>query len=339
MRAISVLEPGRVGIVEIAEPRVGPGDVLIDVHLVGLCGSDLHAYQGTSPMVSYPRVLGHEVSGVIAAVGEGVPASLPIGRRATVVPTTECGVCPACQAGRPNCCQFNETLGVQRDGALTARISVPYTKVYASDTLSAEELVLVEPMSVGYHAANRGEVSEVDTVLVFGCGAIGIGAIAASARKGARVIAVDIDDAKLALARRFGAQETIHSRREDVLERARALTDGEGPRVAIEAVGLPQTYRLAVEAVCYAGRVVYIGYANDEVRYDSKEFVRKELDIRGSRNQLRAFPAVIGMFERRERPFLDLITRTYPFAEAGQALADWAAAPGEITKLVIDVRD
>ena len=338
MRAISVLEPLRVGVVELPEPRVGPGDVLLDVHLVGLCGSDLSAYRGTSPMVSYPRVLGHEVSGVIAAVGEGVPASLAVGRRATVVPTTECGVCPACRAGRPNTCQFNETLGVQRDGALTARISVLYTKVFASDTLSAEELALVEPMSVGYHAANRGEVSEVDTVLVFGCGAIGIGAIAASARKGARVIAVDIDEGKLAQARAFGAAETIHSRRENVLERVLALTGGEGPRVAIEAVGLPETYRLAIEAVSYAGRVVYIGYAHDEVRYDSKEVVRKELDVRGSRNQLRTFPAVIGMFERRERPYTDLITRTYPFAETGQALADWAAAPGATTKLVIDVR-
>lgn len=293
MRAVSVLGPMRVGLVQVPEPRQGPQDVLIDVHYVGLCGSDLQAFKGLSPMVSYPRVLGHEVSGTIAAVGAEVPATLAVGQAVTVVPTTECGICPACQAGRPNCCQFNETLGVQRDGALTARISAPYTKVYGSSVLSAQEIALVEPMSVGYHAANRGQVSEVDTVLVVGCGAIGIGAIAASARKGAKVIVSDIDDAKLALARRFGAAHVINSRSDDVLTRVRELTGGQGPRVAIEAVGLPQTYRLAVEAVCYAGRVVYIGYANSDVTYDSKEFVRKELDIRGSRNQLRAFPGVI----------------------------------------------
>ena len=337
MRAVSVLEPFRVDLVEVPEPRVGPQDVLIDVHYVGLCGSDLHAYQGTSPMVSYPRVLGHEVSGTIAAVGEAVPDSLAIGQQVTVVPTTECGVCAACETGRPNCCQFNETLGVQRDGALTARISVPYTLVYGSQVLTPQEIALVEPMSVGYHAANRGQVSEIDTVLVIGCGAIGIGAIAASARKGATVIASDIDDTKLALARRFGAAQIINSRSEDVLARVRQLTGGQGPRVAIEAVGLPQTYRLAVDAACYAGRVVYIGYAADEVCYDSKEFVRKELDIRGSRNQLRAFPAVIRMMEQRERPFLDLVTRVYPLAETAQALADWGAAQARFARRLIDV--
>lgn len=337
MRAFSVLGPLRAGLVDVPEPHVGPSDVLIDVHYVGLCGSDLQAYRGQSPMVSYPRVLGHEVSGTIAALGGEVPGSLRPGQRVTAVPTTECGLCPACQAGRPNCCQYNETLGVQRDGALTARISVPYTKVYASEALSAKEIALVEPLSVGYHAANRGAVSELDTVLVIGCGAIGLGVICAAARKGATVIASDIDDAKLALARRFGAAEVVNSRQEDVLARVRDLTGGEGPRVAIEAVGLPQTFRLAVEAVCYAGRVVYIGYAADEVTYDSKEFVRKELDIRGSRNQLRAFPGVIRMMERRERPFLDLVTRVYPLAETGQALADWNAAPASVSKILIDV--
>jgi len=117
----------------------------------------------------------------------------------------------------------------------------------------------------------------------------------------------------------------------------RELTAGDGPQVAIEAVGLPQTYRLAVEAVCYAGRVVYIGYANAEVTYDSKEFVRKELDIRGSRNQLRTFPAVIRMMERRERPFADLVSRVYPLEQTGAALADWAADPARITRILIDV--
>jgi len=337
MRAVSVLKPMQVGIVEVPEPRTGPQDVLIDVHYVGLCGSDLQAYRGQSPMVSYPRVLGHEVSGTVAAVGSEVPGLLAVGQAVTVVPTTECGVCPACRAGRPNCCQFNETLGVQRDGALTARLSMPYTKVYASATLSAQELALVEPMSVGYHAANRGQVSETDAVLVIGCGAIGIGAIAASARKGATVIALDVDDAKLSLAQRFGAAQVVNSGREDALRRVRELTAGDGPQVAIEAVGLPQTYRLAVEAVCYAGRVVYIGYANAEVTYDSKEFVRKELDIRGSRNQLRTFPAVIRMMERRERPFADLVSRVYPLEQTGAALADWAADPARITRILIDV--
>jgi len=338
MRAVSIIEPGRAGVVEVPDPDMGPEDVLIEVRYVGLCGSDLHAYQGTSPLVSYPRVIGHEIAGVIIARGGRVPTAFAEGDRVTLVPTSACGVCPACRVGRPNCCQFNETLGVQRDGGLTARIAAPYTAVHKSERLSLQELALVEPMSVGYHASNRAGVTEVDTVLVIGAGTIGIGAIAASARKGATVVAADVDDGKLELAHRFGAEHTINSRREDLVEAVRALTGGDGARVAIEAVGLPQTYRQAVDAVCYAGRVAFIGYAMDEVRFDTKEFVRKELDIRGSRNSLRVFDAVIDMMERRERPFLDLVTEVYPFERAPGALADWSANPSAYAKILVELK-
>lgn len=337
MQAAQVVEPGKVRIVELPEPQMGPEDVLIEVHYVGLCGTDLHTYRGTSPLVTYPRVIGHEIGGIIVGKGEAVPPALGVGDKVTLVPTTDCGTCPACRAGRTNACQFNETLGVQRDGALTARIASHYAKVYKSDILSLEELALVEPMSVGYHAANRGLVSEVDTVLVLGAGTIGLGAIAASARKGAAVLAADIDDGKLEMAKRFGAHEMINSRSQDLLQVVRDFTHGEGVRVAIEAVGSPTTYRQAVQAVCYTGRVVYIGYANDEVLFDTKDFVRKELDIRGSRNSLRVFDAVIRMMERRERPFLDLVTKIYPFQESGQALADWSANPAAYSKILIAV--
>jgi threonine dehydrogenase-like Zn-dependent dehydrogenase len=220
---------------------------------------------------------------------------------------------------------------------MVERLAMHYSKVFASPVLGLKELALVEPMSVGYHAANRGQVSEVDTVLVIGSGTIGMGAIAAAVRKGAAVIVADIDDAKLEMASRFGAQHTIHSGREDLLDRVLHITGGEGVNVAIEAVGLPQTYRLAVDAACYAGRVVYVGYANQEVSYNTTNFVRKELDIRGSRNALRVFPAVIKMLEVRQQPFTDLITRVYPFNETRQALHDWDAAPGGFAKILIRV--
>jgi threonine dehydrogenase-like Zn-dependent dehydrogenase len=220
---------------------------------------------------------------------------------------------------------------------MVERFPVHYTKAFASDTLTLKELALVEPMSVGYHAANRGEVTEVDTVLVIGCGTIGMGAVAASARKGATVIVADVDDGKLDLAARFGARHTINSTRNDLLAEISRLTNGEGARVAIEAVGLPKTFRQAVEAVCYAGRVVYVGYAKSEVCYDTTGFVRKELDIRGSRNALRVFPAVIHMLEDRQQPVEELITRIYPIDQTGQAFADWDADPGSFTKILIEM--
>jgi threonine dehydrogenase-like Zn-dependent dehydrogenase len=293
-------------------------------------------YRGTFSIGSYPRIPGHEVSGVIAGRGDRVPGSIGEGDRVTLWPYTECGVCPACRVGRTNCCQFNQTMGLQRDGAMTARVAIPYSRVFSSQVLRLEELALVEPMSVGYHAANRGQVSEVDWVLVIGCGTIGMGAIAASVRKGATVIAADIDDGKLGLAAKFGAQHTVNSAEQDVLAEVARLTGDQGVGVAIEAVGLPQTYRLAVDAACYAGRVVYVGYAKEEVCYDTTHFVRKELDIRGSRNSLRVFPAVIRMLEARQQPFEALISKVYPLEQAGQALRDWDANPGAFTKILID---
>jgi threonine dehydrogenase-like Zn-dependent dehydrogenase len=192
-------------------------------------------------------------------------------------------------------------------------------------------------MSVGYHAANRGQVREVDSVLVIGCGTIGMGAVAAVVRKGATVIVADVDEGKLQLATRFGAQHTVNSTQVDLLEEVARLTGGEGVDVAIEAVGLPQTFRQAVKAVCYAGRVVYVGYAKSEACYDTTDFVRKELDIRGSRNALRVFPAVVQMLEKRQQPFEELITRVYPVGQTADALRDWDAEPGAFTKVLVEM--
>lgn len=337
MKAITFLAPGTVDIIDIAPPELGADEVMVEVHYVGLCGSDLNTYRGLMPFVTYPRIFGHEVSGLVVDKGPRVSEAIRVGDQVTVSPYTSCGVCPACRVGRPNCCQFNETYGVQRDGVLTSHFALDYRKVFANNELSLPELVLVEPLSVGYHAANRGRVTELDTVLVLGCGTIGIGAIAAAARKGATVIAADIDEDKLSAARKFGAHHTIHSAEQNLLATISDLTRSEGVSLAIEAVGLPQTFRQAVEAVSFAGRVVYIGYAKKEVCYDTTDFVRKELDIMGSRNALRVFPGVIKMLEQRQQPFLDIITKIYPFAQTATAFRDWDASPGKFTKILIDL--
>ncbi len=338
MKAISLIAPKQIEVTDIPEPQIGPEDVLVQVHYVGLCGSDLNMYRGLFPLAKFPRVIGHEVSGVIIEKGGQVPDSVNIGDQVMLSPYSNCGVCSACRAGRPNSCRNNETMGLQRDGALTERYAIHYSEVFVHNQLSLPELALTEPLSVGYHAANRGRVSEVDTVLVIGCGTIGIGVIAAAARKGATVIAADVDSAKLANAQRFGAHFIIDSGQHDMVAAVQALTGGEGANVAIEAVGLPQTFRQAVEAVCFAGRVVYVGYAKKDVSYDTTDFVRKELDIMGSRNALRVFPAVIKMLAQRQFPFTDLISAHYPLAQTAAALRDWDNDPGRFIKILVDVQ-
>ncbi len=338
MKAFAITAKKSVQEIEIEEPVLDSNEVMLEVHYIGLCGSDLNAYRGLMPLVTFPRIPGHEISGKIIDKGNRVPDSFKIGDKATVSPYTNCGICPACRAGRINTCEFNQTLGVQRDGALTKKIRIPYDKIFTNDKLSLQELVLVEPMSVGYHGANRGEVRETDTVLLIGCGTIGMGALCATVRKGATVIAMDIDDAKLEIAKNFGAAYVINSKKENALSRIKELTRNEGVNVVIEAVGNPATFVLALEAVSFAGRVISIGYSKEEVHFNSQLIVRKELNIYGSRNALRVFPSVIQMFERKEKPYLNLITRTFSFDQVPEAFKYWDENPGMVTKILIDVK-
>lgn len=339
MKALVISEAGKTSYIERPQPQPAPGEVLLQVKRLGYCGTDLNTFRGFNPLVTYPRIPGHEIAAVIAAVTPGVPPQFKVGQETTVLPYTTCGKCPSCRSGRVNACRSNQTLGVQRDGAFTEFITVPWEKLVRSERLSLTEHALVEPLSVGFHAVDRGRVMNSDTVLVFGCGMIGLGAISGAALlRGARVIAVDVDDTKLGMARKAGATETINSKSENLHDKLQALTNGDGPGVVIEAVGLPATFRAAVDEVSFAGRVVYIGYAKEVVSYETKYFVMKELDIHGSRNAtMQNFADVIKVLESGRYPVKETITRCVPFSEAGVALADWAADPGRVTKIHVEV--
>jgi threonine dehydrogenase-like Zn-dependent dehydrogenase len=317
----------------MAEPQVAAPNLLLKVEMVGLCGSDLNSFRGRNPMVTYPRVLGHEIAATVVA---GTTDLVP-GTHVTVSPYTSCGICPSCRRGRENACSRNETLGVQRDGAITEYLSVPATKVYPS-TLPLKSLCLVEPLTVGFHAAARGRVTKEDVVAVFGCGGVGLGAIAGAAFRGARTIAIDLDDAKLEVAKKAGATDLIHSGRENVAERLRSLTNGDGPDVIIEAIGLAETFRMAVEEVAFTGRVVYIGYTKEPVHYETKLFVQKELDILGSRNALpEDFLSVMEMLAAGRFPVDEAVTSIVSLAQAPGVLEEWSANPAAFTKIMIQM--
>lgn len=335
MRAFIIRAPGETALGEIAAPKPGPEDVLLRTRLVGMCGTDLSSYRGRNPLVSYPRIPGHEIAATIEETGSAVPTHLARGTNVTVSPYTSCGECASCRRGRPNACRSNQTLGVQRDGAMTERFTVPWRKVYVAEGLSLRELGLVEPLSVGFHAAARGRVTAADTVVVLGCGTVGLGAISGAAFAGARVVAVDVDDAKLEIARESGAAVAIHSGRQALHDELASLTGGLGPDVIIEAIGLPETFRLAVEEVAFTGRVVYVGYAKEPVTYETRLFVQKELDIIGSRNALGEFPQVIAMLQQKRFPVDRIVSRTVPLDEAGDALREWSERPHAFTKIQV----
>jgi threonine dehydrogenase-like Zn-dependent dehydrogenase len=336
MKALFLVEPGKTEVREIDTLAPGPEQVLLRVGMVGFCGGDLNGYRGLFELQEYPNILGHEVGATIEQVGSQVPDHFRPGMRVTIYPYLNCGTCISCRKGHPNACQDNKTMGVRRPGAMTNYIAVPWQDLFGSEKLSLRELALVEPLTVGFHAAARGRVSAKDRVAVIGCGIVGMGALAASVNRGAEVIAIDIDDSKMAIAKKIGAAHTINTSKEDLHEALLQITDGDGPDVIIEAVGSPVTYRAAVEEVAYTGRVVCIGYAKKPVEFNTGVFVRKEIEILGSRNCQGEFPEVISYLESGRFPVQEVISKVVSLEEAGAALAEWSANPGPITKIMVD---
>ena len=339
MKAVQITAEQQMAVVELEKPEIKSNEVLLKMKYVGFCGSDLNTFLGRNPMVNMPVIPGHEVSAVIAAVGSEVPADLKVGMAVTVDPYSNCGHCASCRHERANACEHNETLGVQRNGAMREYLAMPWQKIIPATGLTEKEIALIEPMSVGFHAVNRAEVTDIDRVLVIGCGMIGIGAIVRASLRGATVIAVDLDDEKLALAKRMGAHYVVNSKTEDLHARLSELTEGLGPDVVIEAVGNAFTQNQAVNEVAFTGRIVFIGYARGGTEFVTKLFVQKELDIRGSRNAKPAdFRAVIHyMQQNRDYPKDELISAVATPETALDAMRQWAAAPAKVFRILVEL--
>ncbi len=326
MKTLQIVQPGVIRLTDTPEPAPGPGEIKVKIHYAGFCGSDLNTFRGANAMVSYPRIPGHEIGASIEALGSDVPDTFKPGQIVTLNPYTSCGKCASCRRGRPNACENNETLGVQRDGAMKEFICVPWQKVIPCGEVPLKYTALIEPMSVGFHAANRGRITKDDVVMVIGCGMVGLGALVSAVQRGATVIAADIDPVKLELARKLGAAYAYNS-----------STEWEGlpdPDVVIEAVGSVPTYRMAVERVAFTGRIVCIGYAKTDVSLPTSLFVKKELDIMGSRNATpEDFSDVISYLSSgvdADAFVSDIIDPK----DAQDAMEKWNANPGKVFRIL-----
>ena len=310
--------------------------MIVRVARVGLCGTDLSSFLGRT-LVSYLRVIGHEIAGVIESLGPGVAGWAP-GAPVAVSPYKNCGVCPACRAHRPNACRDNQTLGVQRDGALAERAVVCAHRLHTSPVLTLEHLALVEPFSVGMHAVGRARVTGDDTVLVIGCGGVGTGAVAGAAGRGARVIAFDVSEAKVRW--RFAwARQRPSTRRRGCGPADRRAHRGDGPSVVIEAVGSAGTYRFALDVVASCGRIACLGWVKGDVALEARQLVAKEVDLLGSRNALDEFAEVIALFESGRVDPLQVVTDRVTLDDVPQVLARWASDPSSVGKVLVSVSD
>lgn len=337
MKAIQIPEQGILKVVDIEKPVCHDGEVLLKIKYVGFCGSDLNTYRGGNAMAKASVIPGHEIGAEIVEIGSGVPNSLKLGMTVTVNPYTNCGYCSSCRNRRYNACEHNETLGVQRDGAMCEYLALPWQKVIPVEGISARNCAIIEPMSVGFHAVNRAQVVDTDTVMVIGCGMVGIGAIVRSVVRGATVIACDIDDEKLENIKQLGVKYAINTAKENLHERLVEITKGLMPDVVIEAVGSPFTQNQALNEVSYTGRIVFIGYSKKETGFDTGLFVKKELDVRGSRNALpEDFEGVIKYLERGTCPYDLLISKVVKPEEAPEAMAAWSADPGKVFRILVE---
>jgi L-iditol 2-dehydrogenase len=302
-------------------PKHGPSDVLVKVAAVGICGSDVHGMTGQTGRRIPPIVMGHEAAGVVEAVGSAV-SLFAKGDRVTFDSTIYCNRCRYCLSGKPNLCSNRKVLGVscdeyRQDGAMADYVVVPdHIVCRLPQGLAFEEAAMVEPVSIAVHAVERAAIHLGDSVVVIGCGIIGLLTIQAARLAGAgRVIAVDLVDYKLEEARRLGAAHTINSRSGDPVEEIRRLTSGEGADVSLEAVGFPPTVDLAVRAVRKGGRCVLIGNLTPRLDFPLQVLVQRELDVRGTVASAGEYPACLDLIASGRLDVKSLMSKTVPLEE------------------------
>jgi 2-desacetyl-2-hydroxyethyl bacteriochlorophyllide A dehydrogenase len=288
MKTIVLETPGQFQLTETAPPeRAEAGEALVRVRRVGICGTDLHAFRGRQPFFSYPRILGHELGVEVLEIGAGVQG-LSVGDRCAVEPYLNCGTCIACRRGRTNCCASLKVLGVHTDGGMREVIRVPAHKLHRSETLSLEQLALVETLGIGAHAVQRAQLEKGEFVLVIGAGPIGLGVMQFAQAAGAKVIALDVNAARL----RF-CEQVLHVPHtvlagEQALEQIRELTQGDLPTVVFDATGNSDSMHNAFNFLAPTGKLIFVGLFLGDVTFADPDFHRRELTLFATRNSTTA---------------------------------------------------
>lgn len=338
MQMLRLPDAGTCEVAEVPRPVPGAGEVLLKVRKVALLPTDLLCCQGGNPLAIYPLIPGHAVAASVVDAASDVPDRFTVGMSVTVYPYTHCGSCGACRRGRFHACAKNTTMGINAAGALTEYIALPWQRLVSVPPLEVTSLALIGPLATGFHAIDLAHVAATETVLILGCDLTGLGAIAAAVTRGARVVAVDSDDRRLAMARKMGALCCLNPHQEDISLRLRSATDGFGPDVAVIVAGGAAAFRLAVTDVAAAGRIVCLDVPEEELAAPPALMIEKELTILGSsRASEKDYETVSTYLRRNTFPVAEAAATRATLAGAAEALAAWAEDPAASLILLIDV--
>lgn len=339
MRAIVLQAPGRLAPLDLPEPRApGPGEALVAVRRVGVCGTDLHAFHGRQPFLAYPRILGHELGVEVLETGPDV-TSLRRGDRCAVRPYLECGTCDACQRGSPNRCMRLEVLGAHIDGGMCERLVLPADHLHPSEGLTLDELAIVETLSIGAHAVARACPTEDDRVLVLGAGPIGLGIVAHLRAQGLDPVVGDVHPARRGFAGSWAGVRTLDLGSDpDPGTLVREAFGGDAPTLVMDATGNATSMTGTFSLAAHGGRIVFVGLFQGDVTFHDPDFHRRELTLLASRNATTAdFGTTISLLESRAITLDAWLTDRCALDEVPSVMPTWAAGPSTTIKGLIDV--
>ena len=315
-------------------PKPAPGEVLVKIKRVGICGTDLHAFQGNQAFFEYPRVLGHELSGVIEDAGS---SDLKIGQPVLVIPYLHCGSCLACRRGSTNCCANMRVIGVHQDGGMREYLSVPADHVLPADDVDFDSMALVECLAIGAHAVRRGNVQAGDNVVIVGAGPIGLGCVQFAKANGARVIVVDMNEERLAFCEKEFGVDSVKAGEESTAKVAE-LTDGEYAAVVIDATGHAGSMMGAVQFCGHSASLVYVGLTKGDITYTHTEIHKRELTILCSRNATREdFSRVTDLMKSGAVVPTCMVTHRSSFENMPEAFSDWLKPESGVVKAVVEL--
>jgi len=337
MKTLVCIKPGVFEYQEGDAPIGKPGHSILKIRRIGICGTDLHAFEGTQPFFEYPRILGHELAGDLVDMDQA--HGFVIGEAVTIIPYFNCGHCIACRNGKPNCCVTIKVCGVHVNGGMVEYLSVPSEFLVHGNGLNHDQLALVEPLAIGAHAVRRAGIQPGEFVLVVGAGPIGLGTMESARIAGGEVIAMDINDARLEFCReRLGVLHTVNASSSEPLEQLRRITRGDMPTVVIDATGSRKAINDAFQYMAHGARYVLVGLQKGEISFSHPEFHKREATLMSSRNATREdFDKVIDSMKRGLIDPTTYITHRVGFDRVKDEFAGWLDPANGVIKAMVEL--